>query len=183
MKRYLIVIFLLLGSISAKADELESEHSYVHFTKPQLKLVETFQDWEVYHQIFNNNVQCHAISSPYKTKAFDGVREAPYLIVSFKGRNQYTISLSSGFFINKQSGVILQTNNRSYLLNSTFPRAAWTYSSSQDAAIINDIIKDGRSLSIRSYDLSDDIALDFYSLKGILEALQYMEKSCLIFYN
>ena len=184
MKRcFIFILLLLLTQVNANADEQDLNQRYVYVPQTELKLVKTFQDWEVYHQISNSTTKCYAFASPYRTKAFEGVREAPYLIISFKGKMQYSISLNPGFLIDKNNEIILKTNNRSYLLNSALPNYAWTYSSMQDKAIIEDMIKDGRSLSVRSYNVSDDTALDFYSLKGMTEALKYMEENCLIFYN
>ncbi len=186
MKRYLIALFILFTIFHrghTNAEDIIVSQGYLEQYKPQLKLAKTFQDWNVYHQISHNSIKCHAIISPYRTKAFEGVRESPYLVISYKGHMQYTISLDSGFVVDQQNGIILKTNNRSYILNAALPRTAWTSSSVQDKAIIEDMIKDSRNFSIRSYNTSDDTALDFYSLNGLALALQYMEKNCLTFYD
>ena len=181
MKRSIIIsiLFWLISLNNSFANELTSDWDiYLSHIKPHLKHIKTIKDWEIYEREHKSKVTCHAATFPYRTRAFEGIRDMPYLMVTYKGPMQYSITVNPGFIVDRRDGLILNVNGKSHVLSTKFPRIALTESSTQDASIINDIIKEEKIVSIRSYTINKETSLDYYSTKGFVEALRYMESNC-----
>jgi hypothetical protein len=179
MKRLFLFLALISLSVIAQAETTGPQiQQLLESKKPILQHVKTIGDWEIFKKIENEKITCHAMTVPYRTKAYESVRDVPSISFTYKGPRQYTLSVNTGFAVDRQAGLILETNRRSHILDTNLLRSASTFSSIQDVAIINDMVKDGQSLSIRSYSTNDETALDFYSLKGLFESLNFLEKNC-----
>ena len=55
---------------------------------------------------------------------------------------------------------------------------AHTFSSVQDIAMVNDLIRAEGYFTVRSYDQNDNQALDYYSLKGFGKAIRLISGIC-----
>jgi hypothetical protein len=136
-------------------------------------------DWKVIKGKFEGNEFCYAYTTPFRTKAYDGEnRNTPYLLIANKGKNQLSFGLNSGFIIQADQGVTFGVNGKERLLDIKLNENAWTYSEIQDTEIINDMIEDGISIQVRSYDMKDDTAVDYYSLNGIKHVLKHLDTNC-----
>ena len=140
--------------------------------------VATFGDWKVFSLPSAGKKYCYAYTTPFRTKAFDAERQNPYMIVSYKGPKMYSIGINSGYLLNSYKGFTMATNNHTYLLDLKLLTNAWTYSSKQDVAIIDDLLSSNDYIEVRSYDSTDKTALDYYSTSGLLTVIQYFEKHC-----
>ncbi len=137
-----------------------------------------FGDWKLVTNKFEGSNYCYAYTSPYRTKAFDEQRESPYLILATKEKNAVSIGVNSGFVIDANQGITLRVNKEDHLLDAKLNKNAWTYSSIQDIAIINDMIADANSIEVRSYNMEGKTAVDYYSLKGILHVMKHLQTNC-----
>lgn len=140
--------------------------------------VATLGDWEVFAPVFSGKKYCYAYTTPFRTKAFDANRQNPYMIITYKGPEMYSIGLNSGYLLSSYKGFTVTTNDHTYLLDIKLITNAWTYTSNQDVAIINDLLIDNEFAEVRSYDTSDKTAVDYYSTEGLLTVIQYFEKNC-----
>ena len=134
-------------------------------------------DWTVVRSIDPlDGPYCYMFSSPYRTKAYADSRDGAYLLIANKGMG-LSIGAGSAFELSTTKGYILKVNQRSHLLNVSNADSSNTYSAIQDKAILNDMIKDGSNFQIRSYSNNDQVAVDYYSLKGFTDALKFT-KAC-----
>ncbi len=138
----------------------------------------TVGDWKIVTNKFEGSSYCYAYTTPYRTKSFDEQRENPYLILVTKEKSAVSIGLNSGFVIDAKQGITLSVNKEEHLLDAKLNKNAWTYSSTQDVAIINDMLADAISVEVRSYNMEGKTAVDYYSLKGILHTVNYLQTNC-----
>lgn len=142
-----------------------------------LVFVKTFSYWSVYYELKKNNIMVyHAISFPNSTKVYSGLRNTPYIAVTYLSPRMYTISMYSGFIIDTRSPLILRVDDKTYTLHTLHDSFGYTYSSVQDIELINDFIKNScNTLEARSYDATSALAVDYYMLFGLKEALLYID--------
>ncbi|MFI4983823.1 MAG: hypothetical protein ACHP6I_01345 [Rickettsiales bacterium] len=138
----------------------------------------TFGDWKVLVPVFSSSKSCYAYTTPFRTKALEGSRDNPYMIITYRGPHMYSLGINAGFPLSGFKGFTLFANNRTHLLDVKIVTNAWTYSSAQDVAIIDDLIRERDFAEVRSYDQKDKTALDYYSVRGLTTVLQYFDKNC-----
>jgi hypothetical protein len=140
-------------------------------------LMEHYKQWSIYLE-FNDDgsILYRAISNPIEMRVYDGIRDNPYIAVTYIHPLMYTISVYPGFIIGKMAPTILNTIQNSYLLRISWNTFAYTYDSQDDVNILNDIISSNTSLiEIRSIDNGGNIAVDYYSTLGLKDAMLYMQ--------
>ncbi len=141
----------------------------------------TFGYWEVLLPLnVKKGNSCHAVSFPLITKSYSGMRDLPYLMISYYNPDMFTISTYAGFIIDKENPLSITANNRTRMLKIARDFYAYTFSSNEDVAIINDMIEDQRMVKVRSYHSTNGVAVDYYSLDGFSKAMKYLEHNCLI---
>jgi hypothetical protein len=139
----------------------------------------TFGDWKMYEGLEGNKKVCHAVIKPYRTRAFDGQRLTPWVAITFLGRNQLTVSGSSGFPIDKKKGWVVEINKGEAInLKVVDDSEVWTYSSAQDVQLINALFKGERYFTVRSWSKNKQVTLDYFALKGLSSVVKYMNKHC-----
>lgn len=178
--KLLIYVMLVVGTpASTYALEQDSdEYEPYYDSQANLKFIRAFNDWAVYKKIEKYKTTCYALTPSYRSKSYNGIRDLPFLAVAYKGSRQYSFTIQPGYEINREYGMILKTNGKNFRLNVLRPGYGFTYSSVQDKTLINNILQDGRTLSIRSYDLQANTSLDFYSLRGFSAAMRFLERNC-----
>jgi hypothetical protein len=142
-----------------------------------LILMKRFFHWEVYLELGRDGVSTYrAVSVPVDSRVYEEIREDPYLAVTYIHPKMYTFSMRPGFIISAFHPVTLSTLQKSYLLKITRDTFACTYDSFDDVKIVNDIISESKNfVEIRSFDSSFNLAVDYYSTKGLKEAMLYMQ--------
>lgn len=148
-----------------------------------LEELASFRDWSV----FRTNLQyhknkCYALSTPYKTRALSILRNLPFVIVKYVGGEDFTISATSGFSLDPSYGLVIDINGRDHRLTEGSNSFTWSSSYVQDRAIISDLVEyseDGiQYFKVRSFAESGDSVLDYYSLLGLKESMQYIVRHC-----
>ena len=109
-----------------------------------------------------------------------GERSAPYVNINYLGINKFSITAYAGYDLSKQYPVIMTIDkDKNHSLNNSYENYATTYNSDQDNYLINLLIKTTINyFSIKSYDNDKNFALDYYSLSGFKESLQYLKNHC-----
>ena len=144
-----------------------------------LEYITKFENWEIYKEKKQNGKEeCHAVISPFKTRAFNGIREIPFLAYSFKGSKQYTLSISPGFVLDGNKKVSVNIGKKSFDLKNGNKNTAWTYSAVQDISIYSHLLLGNNVFLVRSYSKTGDTALDYYNNEGLIDAIHYMESNC-----
>jgi|GEM_PF-1326476 len=153
--------FTMMGAIS------ESQATYVK---------RVFGSWEALSGNVNGEDTCVALSHPVDTRIYEDVRDVPYLAVSYN--KELTISISPGFELSNSNPVTLTVNDTPRLLKNSRDFFAHTYNSIDDVRIINDMRLDRKFCKAVSYDDEEHVAIDYYSLEGFTDAIEYLRKNC-----
>lgn len=164
--KLLALVLSLLFSVEAGATiKLHNHHN--------------FGDWRLYEGKEGNKKVCYAMVEPYRTRSFIGMREKPWVALTFFERNALTVSAHSGFNIDTKTELVLDIDNGSSISMHVLPTGqVYSYSSAQDVQIINALMQGESYFTIRSYGINQQTALDYYSLKGLHEIIKYMNKHC-----
>jgi hypothetical protein len=93
------------------------------------------------------------------------------------GEGKFTMSAFSGFHLQEQS-TLVDIDNRFYPLEIDDGSFAWAASDVGDSAILNALLLNGSFFRVHSMDYRGNNAIDYYALKGLYRALQYMETHC-----
>lgn len=107
---------------------------------------------------------------------FDEERETPYLYIIKRGHREFTLGVSPGYELDDNKAIILKVRNRAYALKTGLPHYGWTFSSTQDVGLIDEMLKANRFVTVHAYGESGSVALDYYSLKGFVHALKQLDK-------
>ena len=144
-----------------------------------LKKTHVFDDWVLYESLKGNKKECHAMSLPYRTRAFYGVKSQSWVALNFVAYNTFTVSAHSGFDIDHNAGLLINVDTGAKISLETLDNGQiWTYSSVQDAQLINALMHGNAYFTTRSYTVTGQTALDYYSLKGFNNIIKHMNKNC-----
>ncbi len=169
MKKIFFILYVVLSSFFI----LTSSHA------ENLIEMANFKDWSVFKTQYQyDHNYCYALATPYKTRAFKGLRNLPYFIIRHFGQDNFTLSATPGFSMDILKGFILNANNRSHLFSNYSSHFSWTGSYIQDRAILQDILLSKDYFTIRSYNQHDETALDYYSTHGLKDALTFIKQNC-----
>ncbi len=95
-------------------------------------------------------------------------------------KKRFTITVYVGYEIATNYPVSINIDNKKIALKSISQNYAITYDSSQDTYLINLFVKSmSDHFVIKSYKDKDNLAIDYYSLSGLKEALKYLENKYL----
>lgn len=145
-----------------------------------LTLIHRFGYWDIYSEIDaqGKNI-CHIISIPVETKAYDGLRNLPYFVVTYYDPNMYTVSTYSGFGLDKTKEFTVKANNKFFALKIARDYFAYTYNSADDVRLVNNMMENSsNALEVRSNGRDGGTSVDFYSLYGFSKAIKYVQKKC-----
>lgn len=135
-------------------------------------------DWNIMKVEKDGHKQCTAYAKPFRTKGSTFDRQKPYAVVEYRGVKSYSFGVSPGYNIDATKGVILKIDNKSRLLDIKLAGNAWTFSANQDVNLMNDMMKNQKFMEIRSYDGNDNTTVDYYSLKGLVNVVNYFDARC-----
>lgn len=141
----------------------------------ELKRVRSYHAWDVY---VDRHQGCHTISKPAESKAFSGIRNIPYIVMSYRKPDRYTFSIYAGYALSDNNEPLIIVNEETFALRVYRDFFAYTYDSKDDVAIFNNAIKDGKYLKVRTYNSAGETALDYYSLQGFVKAARFIKKYC-----
>jgi len=140
---------------------------------------ENIGDWRIISGQEKGKNYCYAYTTPFRTKAFDGDFRGPaYLILVSKSPKEISVGVNPGFIVDKHKGFTMKVNGRVHLLDLKLSQNSWTSSAFQDVAILDDMIEEDNFIEVRSYDMKDHVALDYYSLKGFPNVYNKLTTSC-----
>ena len=138
-------------------------------------------NWITYIEKKGKQKICYAYSTPIKSILYLGERSAPYVNINYLGTDKFSITAYAGYTLSKQYPFIMTINeDKNHNLNNAYENYATTYNSDQDNYLINLLIKTKINyFSIKSYDTDKNFTLDYYSLSGFKESLQYLKNHCI----
>ena len=154
---------------------------FMHFAKAEniQKEQRNIGNWIAYIKQDGNKKVCYAYSNPVQTRLYEGERKPPYVNINYLGGKGMTITAYIGYEITTKYPVTINIENKGVNLNNISRDYAVTYDSSQDMYLINLFIKTTEDyFTVKSYKDKDNVALDYYSLSGLKEALKFLEKKC-----
>ena len=136
-------------------------------------------NWITHIEEKGNKKICYAYSNPVQTRLYEGTRAIPYITINYLKGKGMTITVYTGYEIMDNHPVTINIENKNVDLNNVFRDHAVTYGSSQDIYLINLFIKTTEDhFSVKSYKDKNNVAIDYYSLSGLKEALKYLENNC-----
>jgi hypothetical protein len=139
----------------------------------------TFGDWKLYEGKDEGRKVCYAVSEPYRTRGFYGIKSKSWISITFLGKDKFTVSGNTGFNTLPNSEWILKVDNNHPISLQVLPNGSiWSYSSKQDIQILNAMQSGLSNFTVRSYSTSNQTSLDYYSLKGVRKAISYMNQNC-----
>lgn len=139
-----------------------------------------FDDWAIIKGEEDGQKYCYAVTVPFETRAYYSVAERfPYMLIAYVDPDRFTMGVDNGYLIDKKEGVSVTINHRTRMLNVvSMYRNARTYSSVEDVAMINEMVKANSVIEVRSSSMQNSQAIDYYSIKPIKEVLSYMLNNC-----
>jgi hypothetical protein len=188
-KTSFILVFLLCFAPSAFGQDPSEEEILKQLPKKEealytseeaeKKSLKQFGRWFVYKTSSHTTGQvCHAIARTVKTLVFEGVRDAPLLMLHQIHGNAFAVSVRPGFRLASHSDVALTIGRASYGLKVGTELYAWTYSAQQDRSLINAMLSSEGVVKTYSTSDTDQKAVDIYSLEGLFDALRYIMNEC-----
>lgn len=145
------------------------------------QLIRRFEDWLIMKTEGQNSSQsyCYMVSQPFRSKAFAQKKlRSPRFSILYLGKNEYTIQVDVDYDSLGSDTTITIDNFDRKLDMSIKEGISHTYSSTQDVAIINDLIRACGYFTVKSYDANSNSTVDYYSLKGFSKAIKKMSRIC-----
>jgi hypothetical protein len=169
MPRLSIVILTLIMGIAPNLK--------VFATEGFEKIME-FGAWDLYRQSTPKDPKCFVVATPYRNRAFEGIRSLPFALFEYKGQDEFTFSINLGFVLHAKNHPTLMIADYSTALQSSKDSYAYTYSAAQDKEIINQLNKNMDFFNVKGYNSAGEVSVDYYSTKGLTDALLYMNEEC-----
>lgn len=164
IKKTFLVAFIVLLAISGSASATTSKMR--------------IGDWNVVKTDDGIEKHCIAYSKAFRSKGSSVIRNEPFAIIEYKGHKQYSFGVNPGYAIDVQKGVVVKVDDRARLIDVKLAYNAWTYSEVQDVHLINEMLKNQRFIKVRSYNINGESAVDYYSLRGLTNLVNYFETRC-----
>lgn len=166
MRRIFLALFLIVGVVG-------TSHA-------QTIIDSRYKDWDVSTVNQAGQKTCYITSSPKKESGNYKKRGAPYLLVTYRGKNNSDVSVSAGYPYKEGSNVNLKFDNGSsydLFTSPDTPRVAWAVDSRTDAQLI-DRMKRGKNVDVRAHSRIGTFSKDTYSLLGFTKAFNRMRQLC-----
>jgi hypothetical protein len=191
---YFILTTLILNlQFEAHGNNSSNERSKVDKTRQKndfhinIEAKKQFNDWfTVLEKHADGKIRYHALTRAKPQQYFSKKEEdseskerhkISYFMLSYVNSGDFTISYYPKNLLlqqkvdNKAADVILQINAKSYRLK-TQRNHAETYTKASDIKILNDLLKSKSDFTIYSKDADNQVAMDNFSVNGMLEAMQ-----------
>jgi len=136
-----------------------------------------YGDWGVYFAKGEKSKTCYTLTMP-KDRAPPGLNRDPaYIFISNRpGENvRREISVVMGFPV-KEEGARAEVAGSSFALIAKGPNA-WIKNSAEEAHFV-EALKKGSKLMVKAPSLKGNVTTDSYSLAGLSQALERIEKEC-----
>lgn len=136
-----------------------------------------FRDWTLFKVVQNGVEVCYISSLPIKKEGNYRKRGEPFIVIThIKDAENSEISITSGYFYNKERDVEIDIDKKKFML---FPDSekAWAYNAESDYNIIQ-AMKAGMQVSVLGYSRLGTFSKDTYSLSGFTNAFKEMIKVC-----
>lgn len=138
----------------------------------------TLIDWALYTDSKSPHQFCFVTSEPKSSQPADAAREAPRIYISawpaegIKGE----VSFRLGFPPKKASEILASVEPSSFKLFSADERA-YVHDQTQELKLV-DVMKKGSKLTVSATTATGTAVTDTYSLTGLGQALQELQKTC-----
>jgi hypothetical protein len=137
----------------------------------------SFGNWTYYSYGNKYARHCFIYTQPLRERGeFDQGRHIPYLYIKKRGAREFSLGVSPGYEQNIGKAAILKVNNRAYALTIVLPDYSWTFSSTQDVNLIDEMLTASKFFTVYTHGADGSAALDYYSLKGFVHALKQLDK-------
>jgi invasion protein IalB len=140
-------------------------------------LLENYHDWGAY-MAQGKEKTCYALASPKERAPSTMKRDQAYVFISSRPsenvRNE--VSIIMGFAMKDNSGAKVEIGNASYDLIAKGTNA-WVKNPAQETQFI-DAMKRGSKLTIKAASSKGNQTTDSYSLAGLSQALDRVQKEC-----
>jgi invasion protein IalB len=163
-------------STKGKDDKAAKKVASLGDGKPML--LDTFHDWGAYMAQGNKEKTCYALASP-KDRAPSALKRDPaYVFISNRpGENvRNEVSIIMGFAMKDNAEAKAEIGNASYDLVAKGTNA-WVKNPAQETQFI-DALKKGSKLLVKAPSLKGNVTTDSYSLAGLSQALDRVQKEC-----
>ena len=154
-----------------------------YFTVPQVyaedvSKLATLIDWALYTDTKSPHQFCFVTSEPKSSEPSDAAREAPRIYVSAWPSEgiKSEISVRLGFPPKKASDITASVAPASFKLFSADDRA-YVQDQTQELKLA-DAMKKGSKLTVSANTATGTVITDTYSLSGLGQALQELQKTC-----
>ena len=141
-------------------------------------LVQSYGDWGAYVAKGAKARTCYAIATPKERLPAALKRDPAYLFVSQRPgegvRNE--ISFATGFDIKPDSGSRAEIGNVSFDLVSKGGNL-WIKNAAEEAKAL-DVMRKGARVVVKAQSLRGNLTTDSYSLSGLAQALERVQKEC-----
>ena len=141
-------------------------------------LVQCYGDWGAYVAKGAKARTCYAIATPKERLPAALKRDPAYLFVSQRPgegvRNE--ISFATGFDIKPDSGSRAEIGNVSFDLVSKGGNL-WIKNAAEEAKAL-DVMRKGARVVVKAQSLRGNLTTDSYSLSGLAQALERVQKEC-----
>lgn len=140
-----------------------------------------FFDWQVEEDEHKGYKSCYAHTNSFRTKCASKVLDDNIhstLTIKKSDNKQYSIGAHVPHTIDKPLEVFLLANNNKRLLRYVNEGYIWSYSDISDVNIIGDLLLDGRFATLSYHSTECEETIDYFSSKGLADAIRYMEKNC-----
>ncbi|MDZ5760985.1 hypothetical protein [Lyticum sinuosum] len=160
-------------------DEIDKKNN-LSWHKWETKKVITYGKWDVIvRRVGTTKFTCHIISKPLRSALYSGIRNQPYIMIHHFGYEKFILGGSSGFVIESNPTIYISGIYYSIGLNNNFFYKE--ISRYNNINIINKMRTDmDEMIILYTSDISGNIAIDYYSLNGINNALNYMNNYCVL---
>lgn len=137
----------------------------------------SYGDWGVYLARGEKSKICYALATPKERAPASLKRDPAYLFVSSRpGENvRQEISVTMGFPV-KEDGARLEIGGSSFALVAKGANA-WIKNPAEEARFV-DVLKKGSKLVVKAPSVKGRVTTDSYSLAGLSQALEKIEKEC-----
>jgi hypothetical protein len=164
----IVILALVIGSfLNLKA-----------FATEEFEKVMEFGAWDLYRQSAPKDPRCFVVATPYRNRAFEGIRSLPFALFEYKGQDNFSFSINLGFVLHAKNHPNLTISDYSTVLQSSKDSYAYTYSAAQDRDIINQLNKNVDFFNVKGYNSAGEVSVDYYSTRGLIDALLYMNEEC-----
>ena len=133
-------------------------------------------DWTLFSNQQGKDTICYLLAIPVQKSSGVQNRGEPYFIITKTTNNIAEISVSPGYFYQKDSEAELSFGLRKFNL-LTYKTQAWTYQGDDDIEIIK-VMKNSDDIVVNSISTENEISRDTYSLIGFNKALDEMQRIC-----